>query len=322
MGQSRGNSTGHSKENSAWADRARRLLGRRVLTSVAAVMLVAAFILPVRAGDDGRSSTSPWLVVLLAVLFTLAFFVVLSLGLQLAGVDGDARTIARHLAKDPDQQRLLRRWLERARWARFVGGFGGLIVWVLGTQTHGDLLVLGTGGIAAGAALAELHHIRRASGPRTARIEVRTVRDYLLRRDALSMIFVAIAALVVGIGAAWDSATRAASWWAAGSLAALGVARLAQQRVATRARPAVSDKLTAADDLVRELAIGRGLARPFTFFALALLARACFALEPTIGDAAQVLGAIGWLCALVLWWRNRRLGLDFMKSGQRSPVLA
>ena len=84
----------------------------------------------------------------------------------------------------------------------------------------------------------------------------------------------------------------------------------------------MSDSLTRADDLVRELAIGRGLGRPFTFFAVALVARACFGLEATIGDAARALGVMAWIAAFVLWWQNRRLGLDFMIGGQRGPVIA
>jgi hypothetical protein len=90
--------------------------------------------------------------------------------------------------------------------------------------------------------------------------------------------------------------------------------------VVTRARPAVSEGLTRADDLARELAIGRGLGRPAAYFALALVARACSALQPTIGDAAQVLGVAAWLTALVLWWQNRRLGLDLLTSARRDRV--
>jgi hypothetical protein len=104
--------------------------------------------------------------------------------------------------------------------------------------------------------------------------------------------------------------------------AVLGGARLAQERVATRPRPAVSDKLTRADDLARELAIGRGLARPATFFALALVARGFFSLTPAIGGFAELLGGAAWLYALYLWWHNRRLGLDFLLTETRDPVLS
>jgi hypothetical protein len=157
-------------------------------------MLLAAAVIPVTVGDgdDVTTSANVWLALTLGVLFTILFYVLLSLGLQFAGVDGDAPTIARHLAAEPEQQRLLQRWLERARWARFVGGF----------------------------------------------------------------------------------------------------------------------------------AIGRGLARPFTFFALALVARSCFALEPSIDGLAPLLGVAAWLYAFVLWWQNRRLGLDFLLDGRRGPVIA
>ena len=59
-----------------------------------------------------------------------------------------------------------------------------------------------------------------------------------------------------------------------------------------------------------------------TFFALALVARAGFALEPGIGDLGRLFGVIAWITAFLLWWQNRRLGLDFLISGQREPVLA
>lgn len=288
------------------------------------VMLLAAALIPVTVSDgsDRSTNTTVWLVLTLGMLFTILFYVLLSLGLQFAGVDSDAPTIARHLAAEPEQQRLLQRWLERARWARFVGGFAGVVAWFLGTQTHGDLLVLGTGGIAAGAVLAELHHIRRPAGPRTARLDVRTVADYLTRTDARRMIAVAAAATVTALVGVASAETRSATWWALGALVALGIARVAQHRVATRARPALSPSLTRADDLARELAIGRGLARPFTFFALALVARSCFALEPSIDGLAPLLGVAAWLCAFVLWWQNRRLGLDFLLDGRRGPVIA
>jgi hypothetical protein len=92
--------------------------------------------------------------------------------------------------------------------------------------------------------------------------------------------------------------------------------------VATRARPALSPTLTRADDLVRELAICRGLARPATFLALALLARAAFALRPTLGLAGSLLGFAAWCYAFTLWWHNRRLGLDFLRDEMRRPILS
>lgn len=186
----------------------------------------------------------------------------------------------------------------------------------------GDILMFGTGGIAIGAVLAEMHHIRRSSGPRTAPVQASGVSDYLLERDARWMIGVGAVAVAAPATGVWSADTRAATWWGLGSCAALGLARLAQYRVVTRARPAVSKNLSRADDIARELAIGRGLACPATFSALALVTRSFFALEPTIGNVARVLGVAAWITAFVLWWQNRRLGLDFLTSGQRDPVLA
>ncbi|MEO7369372.1 MAG: hypothetical protein ABI949_17180 [Ilumatobacteraceae bacterium] len=306
----------------SWVDRARRLITWRGATAIAIAVLVGAGLLTVRVSSGGEpGSTDAWMTVAIVALLAMVVFVGLGLVLQLAGVDSEAPAIAQHLSADPQQQRLLQRWLERARWARFVGGLAGLLVWFLGTMAKGDILMFGSGGIAIGAVFAEMHHIRRAGGPRTARVQVRGVSDYLLERDARWMIGVGAVALVAAATGARSADTRAATWWGLGSCAALGLARLAQHRVVTRGRPAVSESLTRADDLARELAIGRGLARPATFFALALVARSCFALEPTIGDVARVLGVAAWITAFVLWWQNRRLGLDFLTSGQRNPVL-
>jgi hypothetical protein len=192
---------------------------------------------------------------------------------------------------------------------------------MLATNGKGDVLAFGTAGIALGAVAAELHHLRRARGPRTARLEVRTVDEYLLPYDAGQMILVAIIAALVGAATAWSAGARSATWWALAALAVIGLTRLAQWRVATRARPALSPSLTRADDLVRELAIGRGLARPATFLALALIARAGFALRPTIGIFGGLIGIVAWCYAFTHWWHNRRLGLDFMVDEHRHPIL-
>lgn len=286
-----------------------------------AVPIVAIAIPVLAIAQPGHSTLGVTGIIVLAVLVTLLLIIVLNIALQLAGFDADASEIAGQLAGDPDQRRLLSRWLERARWARFVGGFSGCLIWVLGTQSKGDLLLLGTGGIAVGAMLAEMHHIRLRKGPRTARLDVRSVGDYLMRQDARRMVGVGLVACMVAVTGAVAVEARAAMWWGLTAVAALGAARLAQQRVASRPRPAVSDKLRRADDLARELAIGRGLARPATFFALALVARGCFSLMPAIGGPARILGGAAWVYALYLWWHNRRLGLDFLLTEPHDTVL-
>lgn len=298
----------------------RRLLSRRTLVLLALIAIATPVLLVARTDDTGRT-TGVASIVLLTILAALVLFVIVNYALQFAGFDGEASEIAEHLAVDPDQQRLLARWLGRARWARFVGGSSGCLVWVLGTQMNGDLLLMGAGGIAVGAMLAELHHIRPRVGPRTARLDVRSVGDYMMRQDAGRMIGTAVAGGAVASAGLIADDGRAALWWGLGAVGALGVARLVQTRVASRPRPAVSHKLTRADDLARELAIGRGLARPATFFALALVARGCYSLMPAIGQVGRLLGATAWLYALYLWWHNRRLGLDFLLTERRQSVL-
>ena len=64
---------------------------------------------------------------------------------------------------------------------------------------------------------------------------------------------------------------RTAAWYAGATLVALVLVRAVQHRVATRPRSALGDSLTAADDLARELAIGRGLAQPVTYAGVSLL---------------------------------------------------
>ena len=257
--------------------------------------------------------------VLEVVSVALAVAVAVGFGLQLAGFDGEAEDIAHGLTTDPDQQRLLERWLVRARWARFVGGFCGVLVWALATMTKGDLLLLGAGGIAAGAMFAELHHVHRRPGPRTARLDVRRVDDYLLTQDRNRMIGVAVTA--VAVGAIAIAIRPIAAWWTLGALGILGVARVMQQRVAGRSRPAAAPKLIRADDLARELAIGRGIARPATYFALTLIARAGYTLMPRSYGLGRTIGVVAWVYALYLWWHNRRLGLGFVIDEPRGAAL-
>ena len=316
MRQSRGNQRiDRNRSTTGWK---RHLSNRWVIP--AGILVFALPTLVVVARTDGSSaSRSLWQVVLLLALIALLVAVVLGFGLQLAGFDGEAEDIAHGLTTDQDQARLLERWLTRARWARLVGGFSGVITWMLATDGRGDLLLLGTAGIAVGAMLAELHHVRRRPGPRTARLDVRRVDDYLLASDRNRMIGVAIAAVAVGILAL--ALRPVAAWWALAALVVLGLARLMQQRVAGRPRPAVAPKLLRADDLARELAIGRGLARPTTVFALTLIARAGYMMMANHHDIGRTIGIVAWLYALYLWWHNRRLGLDFVIDEPRGAAL-
>jgi hypothetical protein len=289
------------------------------VSSIAVVVTLGALLFTARTNGTDRWTAGR--IVAVALFGALAVFVLVVLLRHLAGIDNEATDIGAGLATDPEQQRLLARWLQRARWARWVGGFCGLLAWMLATNGKGDVLAFGTAGIALGAVAAELHHLRRACGPRTARLDVRTIDDYLPRFDAHQMLGVAIATSVVGLTGVWSADTRTAAWWAIAAVAVLGLCRLAQRRVATRARPALSPSLTRADDLVRELAISRGLGRPATYLAVAFLARALFALRPTLGGYGAFLGVLAWCYAVNIWWHNRRLGLDVMVDEHRQPIL-
>jgi hypothetical protein len=313
MRQSRAQSAGRSGRG--WNRLPSRLSSRWLLAAVSTLLVGSGFLFLLGGNKVAVIAT-------LVVMAALISLFVLSLALQLAGLDADAAAIADHLAVDPEQRRLLTRWLSRARWARFVGGMSGCVICVLGTRGQSDLLLLGTGGLAVGAMLAELHHVRPRKARRTAGLRVRSVRDYLMHQDARRMVIVGLFACALVVMGIVNSNSRAAVWWGSSALAVLGLARLAQERVASRPRPALSEALTKADDLARELAIGRGLARPATYFALALIARGCYSLVGEVGDLGRTFGGAAWLYAAYLWWHNRRLGLDFLLTASGAPVLA
>lgn len=294
-----------------WA-RQRALLTIVVVVGIGAPLLLVA----------PQRHISAWAIGTIVLVTVAAAVALLGIGLRLAGFDADATEIAAGLAAHDDQRRLLERWLVRARWARFVGGGSGLLAWFLGTNGRGDVLLFGTGGIAIGAMLAEVHHVRHRRGPRAARLDVRTVGDYLLADDVKWMIAVAAAGVVVATIGAVHHDSRAACWWGGAALVVILLARLAQQRVADRPRPAIPESLVHADDLARRLAIGRGLARPATYVGLALVAHGCRALRPEFGGLATSAGGIAALCAFVRWWQNRRLGLDFVIGTDPPTVLA
>ena len=285
------------------------------------VVAIGALIVVLARDDRHPAGSVVMAIVLIGAFIGLALVFLLKFGVGLAGFDGDVEPIASRLANDPDQRRLLARWLSRARWARFVGGSAGMMVWMTTRGRTGDPLLLGSAGIAVAAMLAEVHYLRRRTGPRLARLEVRSVGDYLMRRDARHMVGVAIvAAAVIGV-AGVRSPTHEGAWWGLAAIAVIGTSYLAQRGVAGRRRPAVAEHLTRADDLARELAINRGLARPATVLALVLVARGWYSMMPAV-HAARTLGGCAWCYAAYLWWHNRRLGLDFLLVEPRPPVLA
>ena len=304
----------------------RQSRGRRAIRWVAArrwwvtagfVVVAAGLVIGARSGDEDATSGQYAIAVLLGLI---ALLVALNLLFRLAGVDADAAEIAERLAVRSDQQLLLTRWLERARWARFVGGLSGVLAWLLGAQADGGVFVWGFAGIAAGGVAAELHQLRRPPGPRTARLEVRSVGNYLWPFGAWHMVGTAALGAATAVFALAVGDRRAAAL-AAGAALTIGVGHLVQRRVASRPRPALPDSLRSADDLVRELAIDRNIAWPCTYFALSLIATAAWRLDE-LPAGVQFLGVAVQFYAIGLWWRNRRVGLDHLLHGHPQPVLA
>lgn len=285
------------------------------------LLLLSLPVMVVAGTDEGGAGLTPGAIGALVLLGTFLVIVAVQVGRMIVGVDPDVTVIAAQLTTEPDQQRLVARWMLRARRARNIGGLCGLTVWVLGTQLHGDVLLCGVGGIALGAMLAELHTVRPRRGPRTATLDPRALGDYLMDHDRDRMAGVAVAGAALAVVAIVVDRSGPAAVYGAAAFVVIGAAHAVQRRVASRPRPATTDELRRADDLARELAIGRGLARPATYFGLALLASGAFELDPERAGLGAVIGVAAWIYALYLWWSNRRLGLDFLLE-RHEPALA
>ncbi|MGH1489212.1 MAG: hypothetical protein ACRBK7_07435 [Acidimicrobiales bacterium] len=297
------------------------LLARRSVIAMMGALLALGVpgLFLVRSYDSPNTGTSPLPMGLLVFLILAAVVLAVVMTTLLAGVDPDANRIAEALAEAPDQQRLLARWLLRTRWARNVGGLAGLTWWTIGTQTQGGLLVLGLGGVALGSMGAQLHQARRMPGLRTATLDRRTVAQYSRISVRRRMIAASLAAVVLGfVGLVHsDSVGALTAVSSFGALMVLAATWAIQRRVAGRPRPALTTDMRRADDMARILAIGKGLAEPGTFWAVALMSYGVVGLEPAYSGWSYVVSTLGWFYALGLWWDNRRLGLDHILKGSR-----
>ena len=285
----------------------------RSLFSLRAAIVVAVCVgfgpIGLVAGPGSGKPNRTGIAVLIAVVAIAASYVAISVGLSLAGADQRVDQDADRLSNRLDEQQLYRRWLHRSRWTRLIGGLSGILWWALGTVGRGNLLLLGSAGLAAGSLAAENHRFHRYAGERSARFETRRLGTYLGEFERVAMqVAGALAATSLLAALALDRGRRAAPW-AAASAVVLGLCLFAQVRVVKRGRPAVSPRLTQADDRLRTLAINRGLAQPATSLALCLLAEAASALEPAVGIGERYVAMLLRLSVLVFLWRNRRLGL-------------
>lgn len=292
----------------------------QLLIALVVALATAGVTLVVRSGSDGAGVSTAVGVGLLVVIGLLVVGIAAGAGAMFAGVDPDARGIAARLTADSQSQRLLGRWLQRTRWARNVGGAAGIAWWFFGTSARGDLLLFAVVGIALGSMVSQLHHVQPITGSRTAALKQRSVTHYLPAGSIRQLAGVGIAAVAVGgLGIAIDEG-RAAVSWALAALIVIGATHLVQRSVAARSRPMLSDDLRHADDLARELAIGHGLARPAVYCSLAMLAHGIGRLGPTLGGTASAFSLLAWLTALVLWWRNRGLGLNHLADQPLEPT--
>ena len=295
---------------------------------IVVMVLGVLFVVPATSGGNGDSGGIAWVpAIVLAVALVLVCGALYTLGRNLAGYDPDAARIAERLSGDEASRRLLTRWLQRARWRRWLGGFLGVVVGVLLSDNEGlgPVVLMGFVGIMAGSLSAELHHWRRAAGPgaRAADLTRRHLGDYtvageqwlvgLLAAVALGVLAIeALGADVSGVGVpgvklSSDSAGTVAgtAWpWASAALGVAAVVLVMQWRIVTRRRPALPAELRRADDLARRLAVSRGVAQPGMTLLLTL-----------VGEALSQIGlrAIGGTCQLLavgLWIGTRRLGLD------------
>jgi len=285
-----------------------RLFGRRKTpVLLGALVLIGLPLILVLEVNGAGSVVAAGLVIVAGLL---AF---VSLNASFAGIDPEASQLASQLGSTPLAERLMERWLNRVRWRRWLAGCLGVLVGFFisaapsGFGTAG-FVYPGLASVCLASISAELHLLRRpAKSVRTAGFTVRQLRDYAKPRDQQAMAVVAVAACITLVWGLLTDPSGHRSWvaiWSTIALLGLAISYLIQRQVVARQRPAISDELRHADDLLRELAVSRGVARPALSFALATLG---VALLRTSADGWEYLA---WLGAIVCWWFNRGLGIE------------
>ncbi len=247
-----------------------------------------------------------------ALALTIAYLAFHTI-LLCSGADPNAEVIARRLTTGHLEQELVTRWLQRSRWSRNVGGITGFLAGLLlliSENPIGMAVTGGIAGIAVGSLLAESHLLstdeRSADQRRVVDLRPRRPSDYWQPKRQLLLILVGLAAASVAtaeiIG---DDTIEVSSRWSTAAAATVAAAMIFQWRIANRRRPALPESLRSADDLIRHLAITRGVADPALMCSLVFLAKATHPGHATVS-------ALLWLAALRVFWTNRRLGLDWL----------
>lgn len=266
----------------------------------AAIAGPALFLLP-----PTGATTAVQVVVGIALVGALGLGAFL-FGVNLAGFDPDAGTIASRLAVDEASQRLLSRWTHRVRWRRWIGGTSGVVLAVFSSNPTW-LIFAGLTGAALGSISAEFHLCRPSpTARRVVSLERRQMRDYLTRWSVAELAFVLMLAVAASIIVSIDQQRLATPGWLVGAIGVVALALAMIGLVVHRRRPALSQELRAADDLLRRLAISNGIAAPMA--SVGLMAIATGLHQHGFEGAAIVVGFL----AIIGWWRNRRGGLDYV----------
>ena len=110
---------------------------------------------------------------------------------------------------------------------------------------------------------------------------------------------IAAAAMCLMVVAVTTGAGRWGSFWPAmAALVAVAAATAMQRAVVVRRRPALSDDLRRADDVMRRLAATQGFTRPAIAFALVMLSQGL----ATFGNSTTVTVAVLALWMLAIAW--------------------
>lgn len=233
-------------------------------------------------------------------------------------------------------QPLVVRFIERSRRFRTNGAIATLILAAAGSYLYATetgtggraieidlvyLAAIGASGALAGSVLAEAFRFGRPRGPRVASLEVRDPQAYddpvVARREQALLLTTAVAAAVGMLG---DGSIPQTAVLMAMIVLLAALRRWGTRRIALRGRPALDTDLTAADDLVRRMAVSAGVGRPVTVL-MALVGSLLWGsvsqahgfhdgpVAASVSGAGVVVATASWIVAAVWWFQNRSYGL-------------
>ncbi len=273
---------------------------RRWPLTILAFITILGPLVYVRPDGEGTNIAA-------VVLVLAAIALIFLLAVNLSGRDPDADARALDVAPDPLSAALFARWMRRSKHFRFVGGLCGAILGLAFADGSLAPLVVGLlAGVAFGGAAAEVHSFRgRPRSARSADITARHMGDYVTPTDTFALAVIAAAAMCLMVVAVTTGAGRWGLFWSAmAALVAVAAATAMRWAVVVRRRPALSDDLRRADDVMRRLAATQGFTRPAIAFALVMLSQglATFGNSTTLTVAVLVL----WMLAIAWYVASRQ----------------